>query len=138
MGALSTLVRVATRAVVAICGITLLGAAWRQAEVVLMVAGPFAGAVPVVSAGLRGATQTAVVLRASAMGSGATAIPNRLRRGDPGDVVIVAEAAYEAWPRRRTSIQGVEHHLARWNFSLGISNRHVRSIRGTGGGPLNQ
>lgn len=63
-------------------------------DITVMTSGAFTAALLDLIPSFERATQNKIVVAATSMGTGANSIPSRLQRGEPADVVIVADAAF--------------------------------------------
>src|SRR5437870_4294199 len=82
-------------AVLVVAGISLLAGTARGVEIRVMTSGAFTAAHLELIAPFERATQDRIVTAATSMGTGPDSIPSRLRRGEPADVVIVADDALD-------------------------------------------
>jgi molybdate transport system substrate-binding protein len=90
-------------------------------EVHVMVSGAFTAAYKVLAADWERSTgHTLVTVYGASMGATPTAIPNRLTRGEPADVVILAREALDGLARRGQVVQGSLVDLARSRIARAV------------------
>jgi molybdate transport system substrate-binding protein len=86
---------VATKSAWLVVSMLLLVGATPADEVIVMTSGAFTAAYLELIPGLERVTSARIVTAATSMGTGPDSIPNRVQRGEPVDVVIMAEASLE-------------------------------------------
>ena len=93
----------------------------RADEVHVMVSGGFTAPFKVLAAEWEKATgHTVVTVYGASMGSTPTAIPNRLRRGEPADVVILARQALDALATDGAVRAGTQVDLVRSRIAMAV------------------
>jgi molybdate transport system substrate-binding protein len=81
--------------VLSVAGIFLVASAAQGAEIKVMTSGAFTAAYLELAPEFERITKDKIVTAATSMGTGADSIPSRLQRGEPVDVVIVADSALD-------------------------------------------
>jgi molybdate transport system substrate-binding protein len=96
------------------------GSAGAAGEIRVMTSGAFASALAALGPQFEQATKDKVVTVTTSTGVGADAIPNRIRRGDAVDVVILPEAALDAVIKDRLVLPGTVIILARSSIGMAV------------------
>jgi len=89
-------------------------------DVIVMTSGAFTAAYLELGPTCERSTKNRFITAATTMGTGATAIPARLARGEAADVVIVAADALDDLIRRRLVAAGSRVDLARSNIGMAV------------------
>jgi molybdate transport system substrate-binding protein len=90
------------------------------AEIVVMTSGTFTAAHLELAGDFERSTKTKVTTATTSMGVGAESIPNRLQRGEPADVVIVAADALEDLIKNGRVMAGSRVDLARSRIGMAV------------------
>jgi molybdate transport system substrate-binding protein len=111
----------ATRTV-ALLVVSLLLSAGRSSadEIRVMTSGAFTAALLDVTAEFERTTRHKIVVVTTTMGTGATSIPSRLQRREPGDVVIVAADSLDEFIKAGTVTAGSRVDLARSAIGMAV------------------
>jgi molybdate transport system substrate-binding protein len=105
----------------ALVGILLLVGAAPADDIIVMTSGAFTAAYLELIPELERVTKAGIVTAATSMGTGADSIPSRIQRGEPVDVVIVADASLEQMIEDGWVLAGSRVELAR--SAIGIAVR---------------
>jgi len=117
---MSTKSSASTRAAL-LCAITLLFAITVYAgEITVMTSGAFTAAYLELVPQFERATKDKIVTAATSMGTGSDSIPSRIQRGEPVDVVIVADAALNELIRDGKVVAGSRVDLARSSIGMAV------------------
>jgi molybdate transport system substrate-binding protein len=108
------------RSIVLFVACLLVQAQARPTEIVVMTSGTFTAAHLELAPGFERAAKTRVTTATTSMGVGAESIPNRLTRGEPVDVVIVASDALEELIKARLVIADSRVDLARSRIGMAV------------------
>jgi molybdate transport system substrate-binding protein len=112
----------ACRVIALVVASLLLTAAAHAAEVHVMISGGFSAAYDQLAPSFEKATgHKLVTVRGASMGTTPEAIPNRLQRGEPADVVIMVDDALDVLTKQGKVVEGSRVDLAR--SVIGISVR---------------
>jgi molybdate transport system substrate-binding protein len=95
------------------------GAAYAD-EITVMTSGAFTAAYRELIPRFERATKDKIVTAATSMGTGADSIPSRLQRGEPVDVVIVADAALNELIKDGRVVAGSRVALARSGIGMAV------------------
>lgn len=90
------------------------------ADIVVMTSGAFTAAYLELGPGFEHATKDKLVTATTTMGTGAESIPNRLARGEPADVVIVAAEALDDLIKAGRIVPGSRVDLARSSIAMAV------------------
>jgi molybdate transport system substrate-binding protein len=107
-------------AVLVVVGISLLAGTARGVEIRVMTSGTFTAAHLELIAPFERATQDRIVTAAMSMGTGPDSIPSRLRRGEPADVVIVADDALDELIKEGLVVAASRVALARSGIGMAV------------------
>ncbi|OGQ24099.1 MAG: molybdenum ABC transporter substrate-binding protein [Deltaproteobacteria bacterium RIFCSPHIGHO2_02_FULL_60_17] len=89
-------------------------------DIRVMTSGAFTAAYLELIPQLELVTKCKIVTAATSMGTGANSIPNRLQRGEPADVVIMADAALAALIKDGKVVAESRVHLARSAIGMAV------------------
>ncbi len=118
---LNTALSVAFRAAVLIAASIHFFAVTASAEEIrVMTSGAFTAAYLELIPGFERATQDRIVTLATSMGTGADSIPSRIQRGEPVDVVIVADTALDELIKDGRVLAGSRVALARSGIGMAV------------------
>ena len=98
----------------------LLQAQTRPAEIIVMTSGTFTAAHLELAPDFERSARTKVTTATTSMGVGAESIPNRLKRGEPADVVIVAGEAMDDLIKNGLVIADSRVDLARSSIGMAV------------------
>jgi len=107
-------------AVMVVASIQLLSGSARGAEIRVMTSGAFAAAYLKLSPEFERTTKTKIVTAVTSIGVGPDYIPNRLRRGEPVDVVILPDATLDEMIEDGKVIAGSRVALARSAIGMAV------------------
>jgi molybdate transport system substrate-binding protein len=109
-----------TAFLVAFAGVLIFASALQADEVRVMTAGAFAETYLELVSPFERSTRHRVVTEATATGVGQDSIPSRLRRGEPADVVILADAALNDLIKEGRIVAGTRVALARSAIGMAV------------------
>ena len=89
-------------------------------EITVMTSGAFTAAYLELIPQFERATKDKIVTAATSMGTGSDSIPSRIQRGEPVDVVIMAEAALNELIRDGKVVAGSRVDLARSGIGMAV------------------
>ena len=89
-------------------------------DIIVMTSGAFTAAYLELIPQLELVTKCKIVTAATSMGTGANSIPNRLQRGEPADVVIMADAALAELIKDGKVVAESRVHLARSAIGMAV------------------
>ncbi len=94
--------------------------ATRVDEVIVMTSGAFTAAYQALAPSFERSANNKVITATTTMGTGAESIPNRLRRGETADVVIVAAEALDDLIKDGVVVAGSRVDLARSTIAMAV------------------